>query len=109
VLSFTAFLRESFAERSTSRTRPFSHLLSLLILCSRLVHAHDVGRLLDEAMPEDDLRQLQEAEEVCRKFLAINLLSDEGKSDVLSTGVKGMLEVVLGLADETNSDAPVTP
>jgi hypothetical protein len=64
---------------------------------SRLLQAHEIGRLLDEAMPEADVRELQEAEDVCRRFLAVDLLTDEGCADVLASGAREMLERVLGV------------
>jgi hypothetical protein len=73
------------------------------------VQRHEIGRLLDEAMSEDDLRQLQEAEEVCRKFLSTDLTSDEGKREVLAIGVKNMLESILQLGDHIDDELPMSP
>jgi DNA mismatch repair protein MSH5 len=73
------------------------------------VQTHEIGRLLDEAMSEDDVRELQAAEEVCRRFLAVDLLSEDGKADVLASGVKGVLEGVLGLVNELDSEPEPEP
>jgi DNA mismatch repair protein MSH5 len=77
---------------------------------SHLIQSHEVGRLLDEAMSEDDIRELQEAEEVCRRFLAIDLIAAERRKEVIASGVKDMLEGVLGLADDSEDIAePISP
>jgi hypothetical protein len=50
-------------------------------------------------MSEDDLRELQEAEAICREFLSIDLVSDDGKSHILVEGVKSTLAAILKLDD----------
>jgi DNA mismatch repair protein MSH5 len=60
-----------------------------------LIQRHDVARLLDEAMSEEEQRDLADAEEVCRRFLAVDLTSKEGRTDVLSTDIKQLLAQVL--------------
>ncbi|KIK69506.1 hypothetical protein GYMLUDRAFT_66815 [Collybiopsis luxurians FD-317 M1] len=40
---------------------------------SRLLSAHEIGRLLDEAMSEKDALELENAEAICRRFLEWNL------------------------------------
>ncbi|KAI0947282.1 hypothetical protein AcV7_009742 [Taiwanofungus camphoratus] len=61
---------------------------------SKLLSMHELGELLDEEMSEAERKELEEAEEVCRRFLAWNLAEtgwkDEGKD------VRQMLAEVLG-------------
>jgi hypothetical protein len=46
-------------------------------------------------MSEEQQRDLADAEEVCRRFLAVDLTSKEGRTDVLSTDIKQLLAQVL--------------
>jgi len=66
---------------------------------SRLLSAHEVGQLLDEAMSDKDVLDLEDAETVCRKFLAWNLQDEQDN-------VKMRLGRVLGKTDnaEMNED-----
>ncbi|KAL1699469.1 DNA mismatch repair protein MutS [Schizophyllum commune] len=57
---------------------------------ARLISTHELGQLLDEEMSEKERDELEEAEAVCRRFLAWNLGDDDG------TEVKGKLAKVLG-------------
>lgn len=57
--------------------------------CSSLISAHELRELLDEAMTEEEMKELADAEMVCRKFLAWNLDEHEGG------GVLDMLAKVL--------------
>lgn len=63
-------------------------------MSSKLLSMHELGELLDEEMSEAERKELEEAEEVCRRFLAWNLAEtgwkDEGKD------VRQMLAEVLG-------------
>ena len=38
--------------------------------CSELIHNHEIGKLQDEMMTKAEQKELEEAEEVCRRFLA---------------------------------------
>jgi hypothetical protein len=116
VLSYTVYNQELCEGLATSRTSHISSIRYLLTVTdcanpyfSALVQRHEIGRLLDEAMSEDDVRQLQEAEEVCRKFLSTDLTSDEGKREVLAIGVKNMLESILQLGDHIDDELPMSP
>lgn len=57
---------------------------------------HELGGLLDEEMKEGERRDLESAEGVCRRFLAIDLDSEEGRALVVERGTKEMLAQVLG-------------
>jgi hypothetical protein len=46
-------------------------------------------------MSEEEQRDLVHAEEVCRRCLAIDLTSDEGKVEVLANGITRVLSNVL--------------
>ncbi|KAL1736511.1 DNA mismatch repair protein MutS [Schizophyllum commune] len=61
---------------------------------SRLISTHELGQLLDEEMSEKERDELEEAEAVCRRFLAWNLGDDDG------TEVKSKLAKVLGKEEE---------
>ncbi|KAJ7459929.1 DNA mismatch repair protein MutS [Mycena latifolia] len=65
---------------------------------SRLISTHELGRLLDEEMTENERADLEDAEAVCRRFLQWNLEGDGGGN------VKGRLAEVLGRKDENVSD-----
>ncbi|KAL1682284.1 DNA mismatch repair protein MutS [Schizophyllum commune] len=60
----------------------------------RLISTHELGQLLDEEMSEKERDELEEAEAVCRRFLAWNLGDDDG------TEVKVKLAKVLGREEE---------
>ncbi len=75
------------------------HLFSFYIShFSELLSIHEHGRLLDEEMTEKELQDLEEAEEVCRRFLAWDLEVD--KEHVGDGGVKRKLAAVLGKTEE---------
>ncbi|KAH9932680.1 DNA mismatch repair protein MutS [Epithele typhae] len=64
---------------------------------SELLDQHELGRLLDEEMTEEEHRGLAEAEEVCRQFLAW-----DGEAHVAGEGartVREMLAEALGRKD----------
>ncbi|KAI5896843.1 uncharacterized protein SCHCODRAFT_02725125 [Schizophyllum commune H4-8] len=61
---------------------------------SRLISTHELGQLLDEEMSEKERDELEEAEAVCRRFLAWNLGEDDG------TEVKAKLAKVLGREEQ---------
>ncbi|KAI4527251.1 hypothetical protein K525DRAFT_285435 [Schizophyllum commune Loenen D] len=65
-----------------------------LPVITRLISTHELGQLLDEEMSEKERDELEEAEAVCRRFLAWNLGDDDG------TEVKGKLAKVLGREEE---------
>lgn len=59
------------------------------MVASHLLSVHEIGQLLDEEMSEKEIVELEEAEEICRKFLKWNL----GDGDV---DIKKKLGEVLG-------------
>ncbi|KAF9476534.1 hypothetical protein BDN70DRAFT_863087 [Pholiota conissans] len=61
---------------------------------SQLLSSHQLGRLLDEGMTDAERVDLEEAEAVCRRFLAWDL-KEEGE-DICEGEVKKKLAVVLG-------------
>ena len=69
-------------------------------ISSQLLATHELGQLLDEEMTDDERRDLEDAEEACRRFLAWNLIRDEdgdGDGDPdLRRDVKRRLAQVLG-------------
>ncbi|KAH9941054.1 muts domain V-domain-containing protein [Amylocystis lapponica] len=60
---------------------------------SKLLVTHELGKLLDEEMDDDERRALEEAEEVCRRFLAWDLARD---GERVQRSVKEVLAEVLG-------------
>ena len=54
---------------------------------------HELGALLDEEMSEDERRDLKDAEEVCRRFLAWNMGASRADRE---GNVKRTLAGVLG-------------
>ncbi|CCM03560.1 uncharacterized protein FIBRA_05696 [Fibroporia radiculosa] len=62
---------------------------------SNLLSSHELGRLLDEDMTEDEQKDLENAEDVCRQFLAWDLTMDRDHYDGIGD-VKRMLADVLG-------------
>jgi len=65
----------------------------MLTLSSKLLATHDLHKLLEEQMSEAELRELQVAEEVARKFLEWDLTSEVAAHQ---TGVRAQLGSVLG-------------
>lgn len=60
---------------------------------SELLIKHELGKLLEERMTEEERLDLQAAEEVARRFLQWDLTSDDAS---YQTGVKARLAEVLG-------------
>ncbi|KAF8631396.1 hypothetical protein AX15_002404 [Amanita polypyramis BW_CC] len=60
---------------------------------SELISMHELGRLLDEEMTDEERIDLQDAEAVCRRFLAWDLGDNQGLGE---GGVKAKLAAVLG-------------
>lgn len=60
---------------------------------SRLLMTHELGQLLDEGMDEEERLDLEEAEEVCRRFLRWDLKAEAERED---GRVKEKLGHVLG-------------
>ncbi|KAK0221916.1 DNA mismatch repair protein MutS [Armillaria fumosa] len=60
---------------------------------SDMISNHELGRLLDEEMTEEERKDLEDAEAVCRKFLAWDLENEHGN-------VKRQLSEILGSTDE---------
>ncbi|OBZ71456.1 Prohibitin-2 [Grifola frondosa] len=72
---------------------------------SNLLSKHELGELLDEDMGETERQDLEEAEEVCRRFLAWN--PDANGADRGQTNVKRVLAEVLGHQDyELSTESP---
>ena len=68
---------------------------------SQLLLNHELGRLLDEGMNEEERLDLAEAEEVCRRFLRWDLKAEAERED---GRVKAKLGHVLGRdSDEMES------
>ncbi|OCH92840.1 hypothetical protein OBBRIDRAFT_725988 [Obba rivulosa] len=61
---------------------------------SQLLSSHELGRLLDEEMTEEERKELEQAEDVCKKFLAWDL--DRQLEDREGKSVKEVLAVILG-------------
>lgn len=66
-----------------------------------LISTHNVTRLLDEAMTPAEVKELEAAEAVCRRFLEWDL--DNFDCEVPG-GVKARLAEVLGIKDEKDAD-----
>lgn len=60
---------------------------------SELLTKHELGKLLEENMTDEERLDLQDAEEVARRFLEWDLTSDEA---LRQTSVKARLAGVLG-------------
>ncbi|KAH9846354.1 muts domain V-domain-containing protein [Lenzites betulinus] len=69
--------------RVTTRARYVSELLA----------KHELSQLLDEAMSDAERQELEKAEEVCRRFLACDLLPDGGREgrDTVRQDLVGIL------------------
>lgn len=76
----------------------------LFLFSSHLLSTHELGRLLDEDMTDKERLEFEEAEEVCRKFLAWDF--DTAKDDS-----RGNIKEILGkvLGRNTESWAVETP
>src|SRR5260221_2056498 len=87
-------------EVGTSGLSCYDNVLTSLTWTSQLLSRHELSQLLDEEMTEKEHQELEEAEIVCRRFLAWDLKADE---ETLADGeVKRKLAVVLGR--ETEAD-----
>lgn len=76
-----------------------------LVVCSTLLANHDVTRLLDECMTPAQKVELDEAEAVCRRFMAWNLMDFDVDANAARGGVKAKLAEVLGRGlNEDNGD-----
>ncbi|KAK7048433.1 muts 5 [Favolaschia claudopus] len=64
---------------------------------SHLISAHELGKLLDEEMTDQEREDLADAEAVCRRFLHWNLQEEEGS-------VKARLAEILGRNDEVENE-----
>ncbi|KIL63255.1 hypothetical protein M378DRAFT_187097 [Amanita muscaria Koide BX008] len=64
---------------------------------SQLISVHDLGRLHDEEMSEEEKTDLGDAEAVCRRFLAWDLEEKDGLGE---GGVKAKLAEVLGRSSQ---------
>ena len=61
---------------------------------SKLLSNHEIVRLLDEEMTEEEEQDLRDAEAVCKRFLEWDLDDRDGK------GVKEQLKAVLCLTED---------
>ncbi|KAH8825333.1 DNA mismatch repair protein MutS [Flagelloscypha sp. PMI_526] len=66
---------------------------------SFLLSTHELGRLLDEDMTKKEKDELEEAEEVCRRFLAWDLNGVAQEKDA-----KEMLQTILYFNEATNNE-----
>jgi len=64
---------------------------------SALFAAHELEKLLDEDMTEEEARELEEAEEIGRKFLAWNLDDDSA----MGRPPKAVVTEILGMEIES--------
>lgn len=62
---------------------------------------HELGRLLDEEMTEEEKLELERAEKVCRSFLAWNL---EAEKETGEADVKRMLRKITGRFSDADGD-----
>ncbi len=58
-----------------------------------MISNHELGRLLDEEITEEERKDLEDAEAVCRRFLAWDLENEHGN-------VKMRLAEILGSTNE---------
>lgn len=72
-----------------------------LVVCRQLLSSHEIGQLLDEELTEAEKRDLTEAEQICRKFMAWNL--DDPGEENSTAGVKKKLAEVLGNSEQDAS------
>ena len=72
--------------RTNSLTLPHSNLLSM----------HELLQLLDEDMSQDEIQDLEDAQEVFRRFLAWDIQKELEQDEVQSGTVKEKLAKVLG-------------
>ncbi|KLO15985.1 hypothetical protein SCHPADRAFT_238288 [Schizopora paradoxa] len=63
---------------------------------SSLLANHDVTRLLDESMTTEQVKELEDAEAMCRRFMAWNLDDFDVDANAARGGVKAKLAKVLG-------------
>ncbi|KAG7088348.1 hypothetical protein E1B28_012352 [Marasmius oreades] len=61
---------------------------------SEMLSNHEITQLLDEEMTDSERLDLENAEDICRRFLAWNIQEDDGEN------VKNKLGLVLGRLDE---------
>ncbi|KAG6840989.1 hypothetical protein C0991_002879 [Blastosporella zonata] len=76
-----------------------SRLVQRAQYVSHLLSTHELGRLLDEAMTEEERLDLKDAEAVCRRFLAWDLDFPEQEADA-----KTMLARCLGRMQDDNEN-----
>ncbi|KAG9227708.1 hypothetical protein CCMSSC00406_0000646 [Pleurotus cornucopiae] len=70
---------------------------------SELISRHEIVQLLDEEMTEEERRELEDAEAVCRRFIAWDLEAEAADP----SDIHGKLATVLGIAlddDGTSED-----
>ena len=72
------------------------------ILSSSLISTHNITRLLDEEMKPEEVDDLAQAEEVCRRFMEWDLSDATGLDTV--EAVKAKLAEVLGKIEEWAED-----
>ena len=72
------------------------------LLSSSLISTHNITRLLDEEMKSEEVDDLAQAEEVCRRFMEWDLSDATGLDTV--EAVKAKLAEVLGKIEEWAED-----
>ena len=73
---------------------------SSFCILSTLFATHELEKLLDEDMTEEEARELEEAEEIGRKFLAWNL----GDEKVMDRPLKESLAEILSTKNEDQEE-----
>jgi len=92
--------RAQYVKWVTSGLLCDEHILTPSTRTSQLLSRHELSQLLDEEMTEKEHQELEEAEVVCRRFLAWDLKADE---ESLADGeVKRKLAAVLGRGAEAD-------
>ncbi|KAJ8463856.1 hypothetical protein ONZ51_g9983 [Trametes cubensis] len=84
---------EESADGEDEGRAPVPRTDKITYLYNELLHKHEICQLLDEDMSGTERRELEEAEEVCRKFLAWDL-SSEGRDK--GVPIRDTLTEVLG-------------
>ncbi|KAF8073753.1 DNA mismatch repair protein MutS [Lyophyllum atratum] len=72
---------------------------------SHLLSAHELGRLLDEAMTEKERVDLEDAEVVCRRFLAWDLSAVEQEADAPTMLARCVGRISVDDGDGADADA----
>lgn len=87
-----SWYRKAFLDELLTPLTPITSKLDTCISASELLSRHELGQLLDEDLTDAEKAELEEAEAVCRAFVAWDL--DEDVS-----GVKDCLSDILGVVE----------